>query len=135
MYLEGAYVYGNWATATITLDNLANASIATSAAVNFAGAFGIEVESVISGTAAATAYLNVAVERVGSDGVTASAYENAAVSKPQFFSATPNVFVRYFEGPFAIVKFAVENKTGAALSVVGNTLKYRTVTPRNTVTA
>jgi hypothetical protein len=132
MYLDGAYAFGAWQTVSIALDNLANAAIVASTLIDFGGAAGIEIEANINGTPTATAFLNIGIERVGSDGSSVSAYENAKNAQTMFFSATPNLYVRYSDMPLNKAKLAVENKTGAALGASGNTLKYRTVTPRST---
>lgn len=131
--LTGSYVFGNWNTATITLDNLANAGVAVSSLIDFGGAQGIEIEAGLNGTPTATAFLNIGIERVGSDGSSASAYENAKNAQTMFFSASPNLYVRYSDGPFNKGKLAVENKTGAALGASGNTLKWRSVTAKSTI--
>lgn len=133
MYFSGSYAFGAWQTVTITLDSLANNGIAASSLIDFAGACGIEIEANINGTPTATSFLNIGIERVGSDGSSVSAYENCKSAQTMFFSASPNLYVRFSDLPLNKGKLAVENKTGAALGGSGNTLKYRTVTPINTL--
>ena len=130
-----SYVFGSWQAVIITLDSLANSAIATSSLIDFSGATGIEIELNLNGTASATSFLNIGIGRVGSDGTSVSSFENSKGVQTMFFSATPNLYIRYNELPLNKAKLYVENKTGAALGGSGNTMKYRTVTQKSTVNA
>lgn len=125
-------LYGGKTAITITLNSLANGSVATSSAVdNSADLFSDTlIEVTIAGTAAANAFCSVVLLPSLDNSVFAT-YESGIPLGSIILSATPQT------GQFSVIpnlmqatkywKIAVKNQTGAALSASGNSASYQGV--------
>jgi len=127
--MQFGYKYGEWVTAVIVLDSLANTSSISSTLIDLDGAAGVEWEFICAGTASATAYCDVVWQRAASNGTDVSSFDNAKPLNSVFLSATPAIATRYNEMSFSKGKFGVKNNTGAGLAIAGNSFKYRLVYP------
>ena len=128
--MQFRYSYGEWQTAAIVLDSLANGNSIASTGIDFKDAAGLEWELNVNGTAGATAYFDVVLLRGSADSfANFSTFENGMPLNSVFFSATPTIAIRYNESFFDNGKLAVKNNTGQALGGAGNTLRYRLIYP------
>ena len=122
--------YGSKTAITITLNNLANGSTATSNAIDNSSNLYQDalVEITISGTAATNAYCDVRL-LVSEDNNTFSSWESAIKLGTVSLSATPNTGHFSINGVLGTMpkywKIAVQNLTGAALASSGNSASYQ----------
>lgn len=125
-------LYGSKTSISITLNNLANGSTATSSAIDNSSNLYQDaiIEVTIAGTAATDAYCDVRL-LVSEDNSTFSTWESAVKLGAVYLSSSPNT------GHFSILdhlssmpkywKIAVKNNTGNALSSSGNSASYQGV--------
>lgn len=123
-------LYGTKTAITITLNGLANGSVATSSAIdnstNLFQDFLIEVT--ISGTASATAWLEVRL-LASEDNINFGTFESGIPLGTITLSASPqtahfSLLNALFQAP-KYFKIALKNNTGAALAATGNSANYQ----------
>ena len=123
-------LYGAKTPITITLNGLANGSIATSNAIDNSSALYQDalIEVIISGTAAANAYCDVRL-LCSEDNSTFGTWESAVKLGTIDLSVTPNVGHFSIYGVLGAMpkywKIAVKNVTGNSLASSGNSASYQ----------
>ena len=115
---------------TITLDSLADGSVATSNAIdNSANLFqDFLIEAIIAGTAAANAFLEVRLLS-SEDNTNFGTWESGIPLGTIDLSVTPqtahfSLLNAFFQAP-KYFKIAIKNSTGAALAASGNSASYQ----------